>query len=111
MGDVRFLRLNGDWALAYDRLQWIVQRRRGKPGRAQWRPVSFVATNRRVLLRILRENGVEPTPEAQAALETLPETFRGFLTLFLEVPVPEQKSVPERDLALTGSLVTYPSCS
>ena len=104
MADVQFLMLNGRWALAFDRLQWIVQHRRGKPGREQWRPVSFVATDRRVLQRVLCENGVELTPETQAALESLPGTFRGFLTVFHEGPMPPQKGVPERDVALTGNL-------
>ena len=102
MADIQFLRLNGHWALACDRLQWVVQHRRGKPGREQWRPVSFVATDRRVLLRVLRENGVEFTPEARTALESLPDTFRGFLAVFHEGPLAEQTGVPERDDALPG---------
>ncbi len=79
----------GRWRLAYDRLQWVVQRRVGTPHRrgsdsaamrsTGWRAVSFIAGEKRVLPRVLREHGVVLTPEAQARLDALPEKFRDFL--------------------------------
>jgi len=50
----RQFRVAGDWALATDGLQWIVQRRRQKAGRAAWQPVSFVCSTGDVLRRCLR---------------------------------------------------------
>ena len=79
----------GRWRLAYDSLQWIIQRRIGTPCRRDsdsaamrstgWRAVSFVAGEKRVLPRVLGEHGVVRTPEAQARLDALPERFADFL--------------------------------
>lgn len=69
--DRQFLRLNDRWALAYDDLQWIVQRRAGR----EWKAWSFIATEKRILERVLREDGVKPTPEAERALRCLPDSF------------------------------------
>ena len=77
------------WRLAYDPLQWVVQRRVGTPCRrgsdsaamrsTGWRAVSFIAGEKRVLPRVLREKGVVLTAEAQARIDALPEKFRDFL--------------------------------
>ncbi len=72
IGDVPFLQLSDNWRLASDLLQWVVQRRRGKT----WAGVSFVATRRDILFRVLRELEAEVSPDAQAALDDLPQTFR-----------------------------------
>ncbi len=79
----------GRWRLAHDRQQWVLQRRTKKPrvrhieGRAVadsgWRGVAFIGSEKRILHRVLREKGVVLTAEAQACLETLPETFRDFI--------------------------------
>ena len=58
MSDRQFLRLSERWALAYDKNQWIVQRRHGQ----RWRNVSFVASEKRVLVRVIKEKGVKPHP-------------------------------------------------
>ena len=42
----------------------------------RWNAVSFVATRRDILFRVLRELGAEINPDAQAALDDLPQTFR-----------------------------------
>ncbi len=84
MADVQFLRLNDKWALAYDSRQWVVQRRSGVrksgdyAGEEFWRALSFIGTSKAVLLRVLREKGIEPTAVAQRALDALPDTFREF---------------------------------
>ncbi len=75
------------WRLAYDRNQWIVQRRDGPPRASEapagrnsgYRAVSFVGNSKRVLRRVLGENDVVLTPEAQAQLDALPEQFLDFV--------------------------------
>jgi hypothetical protein len=69
--DRQFLLLNDRWALAYDQLQWIIQRRAG----TEWRSVSFIATKKRILYRVLDEKGIKPTPEAERVLRCLPDSF------------------------------------
>ncbi len=76
----------GRWRLAYDRQQWVLQRRRRAPGRSEragiadsgWRGVSFVGSTKTTLVRVLGEKGVVLTPEAQARLDVLPEQFLNF---------------------------------
>ena len=77
----------GRWRLAYDRQQWIIQRRKGPPspcgvvpGRdSGWMAVSFVGGKKTTLARLFREKGISPTPEAQARLDALPEQFLDFV--------------------------------
>ena len=76
------------WRLAYDKQQWIVQRRKGSSRSANrsgivesgWRAVSFVGGTKTTLRRVLREAGVVLTPEAQARLDALPSDFLDFVT-------------------------------
>ncbi len=52
--DIHFLRLSKNWALAYDKHQWIIQRRHGadkRTGQYQWEAVSFIASTRDHLLK------------------------------------------------------------
>ncbi len=75
------------WRLAYDRNQWIVQRRDGPPRASEapagrnsgFRAVSFVGSSKSVLRRVLGAAGVVLTPEAQAQLDALPEQFLDFV--------------------------------
>lgn len=101
----------GRWRLAYDRQQWVVQRRAGKPcprgsdsaamRRTGWRAVSFIGSNKRVLERVLGEKGVVLTAEAQARLDALPECFMDFIAAPDEiVPQEPAKGGRHRDLAL-----------
>ena len=55
-------------------------------GQEIWRGKSFIANKKGVLLRVLREKGIEPTPEAQKALDALPDTFREFCVAITERP-------------------------
>jgi len=57
MADIPFLQLSDNWRLAYDPLQWVIQKREGK----QWRSEQFIASTREVLMRCLREMEVEVT--------------------------------------------------
>ncbi len=77
----------GRWRLAYDRQQWVIQRRKGPPrlsnvvpGRdSGWMAVSFVGGKKATLHRLFREKGVSLTPEAQSRLDALPEQFMYFV--------------------------------
>ena len=80
----------GRWRLAYDRQQWVIQRRRRAPRHCEragiadsgWRGVAFIGSTKATLRRVLGEKGVVLTPEAQARLDALPERFMDFV----EVP-------------------------
>ena len=79
----------GRWRLAYDRQQWIIQRRKGParpsdvvPGRdSGWMAVSFVGGRKATLARLFGEKGISLTPEAQARLDALPEQFMDFIAV------------------------------
>ena len=58
VADTRFLRLSERWALGTDGIQWIVQRarrNRNKVGGLDWRAVAFVASDKGLVERVLRE--------------------------------------------------------
>ena len=79
---------DGRWRLAYDRQQWAIQRRKGKPcpGRSDgsagatsgWNAVSFVGGKKATLDRLYRERDISLTAEAQARFDALPEQFLEF---------------------------------
>ena len=69
----RVFAVAGDWAVASDGLQWILQRRR-MGSQQGWRPVSFVRSSRDILARCMREKGVD-VDTARLLLSGLPDTF------------------------------------
>ncbi len=81
----------GRWRLAYDRNQWVIQRRTKKPRTSHteggsiadsgWRGVSFVGGKKATLARLFREKGISLTPEATARLDALPERFLDFIAV------------------------------
>ncbi len=81
----------GRWRLAYDRNQWVIQRRTQKArvrlleGHAiadsGWRGVSFVGGKKTTLARLFREKGIVLTREAQARFDALPEQFLDFVAV------------------------------
>ncbi len=84
MGDKPLFNLDADgrWRLAYDKNQWVLQRRVGSPDRntsgireSGWRAVSFVGGKKATLVRLFREKGIILTAEAQASFDALPERF------------------------------------
>ena len=76
MPDRTVLRLNDNWSIASDGLQWILQRHnRSRSGRESWSGKWFVRSTKANLLRGLQWHGVRPTPEALAALDDLPDTY------------------------------------
>jgi hypothetical protein len=73
MPDRQFV-VSGKWALAADRLQWMVQRQYLNKGQPAWQSISFVASTKDVLARCLREKGCPPA-DAERLLAGLPATF------------------------------------
>lgn len=85
MGDRILFHVCPGWALGADSLQWILFKddKRGPQAekrhrRAPWKALAFIASTKTVLLRVLSENGVEPTPEGWAALNAMPDSFRAW---------------------------------
>ena len=60
----------GDWALASDGIQWILQRRYD----SAWRNLSFVRSTKDILARCMREKGVGVF-DARFLLDPLPDSF------------------------------------
>ena len=89
MADKPLFHLDADarWRLAYDPLQWVLQRRKTLPcpsevgsiAESRWRAVSFVGSTKATLARVLGEKGVVLTLKAQARLDALPDSFRTFI--------------------------------
>jgi len=77
----------GRWRLAYDRQQWIIQRRVGaaRPSdsgavlKSGWQAVSFVGGKKPTLHLLFREKGIDLTNEAQTRFDALPEQFMDFV--------------------------------
>ena len=63
------------WALGADHCQWIVLRRRNNRTQTGWKPVSFIASNKTTLRRVLREKGIRLDAKAERQLDALDETF------------------------------------
>ena len=76
MNDRHLFDLAPGWALGCDECQWMVMKGRQKNGAQNWRPVSFIASNKLVLARVIGELGITPTPAAQKSLDQLPERSR-----------------------------------
>jgi hypothetical protein len=68
------MRINDDWQLSADGMQWILQRRRSRH-RGGWHGVSFVSSTKDILARCMREKGVPPE-DAKRVLDSLPDTFK-----------------------------------
>jgi hypothetical protein len=75
-----FLHLDEFTALSADAHQWMVMRRGHKGDRyGKWVPKSFVATHKRVLVRVLEDKGIDiqKLDEAtQRAFKSIPDTFQ-----------------------------------
>ena len=79
MSDRIFLNLKPGWALGYDKLQWMLMKRRNSRTQTGWKPVSFIACFKHILIRVLREKDITPTPKAQWYIDAMPDTFREWL--------------------------------
>ncbi len=69
-----FLDAERRYRLAYDRRQWIIQRRRGK----DWDGIWFIGDTKANLEHGLHRFEIELTCDARAQLARLPETFPRF---------------------------------
>lgn len=72
------IHLNSDWALDADSLQWILQRRRVSNNQEVWQAISFVASTKTVLTRVIQQHGIVLDNKGKESLENLPETFQEF---------------------------------
>ncbi|MCH7775741.1 MAG: hypothetical protein IH878_04255 [Gemmatimonadetes bacterium] len=82
MADKQFLRLSERWALAYDSLQWIIQRRGSfdkRQGARRWEPLSFISSNQDILILTLREKGAVIDPDKMEEVLALPYTFKEWI--------------------------------
>ena len=70
----RQFRIAGEWALASDGVQWMLQRKKGD----SWRPIKYIRSTKAHLADRMREKGVPPKAAAQL-LKGLPETFDAWL--------------------------------
>ena len=77
--------LSEKWAFGFDELQWIVYHWKGDA--KGWRPTFFVRSNKRVLMRNIKERRVAVTPDAKEALGHLPFTFKEWLKQYEAVKV------------------------
>ena len=99
MADKQFLRLSERWALGYDSLQWIIQRRgsvRKQTGECRWTGESFISSNRDILVLTLREKGIVPDLGKMEEVLALPYTFKEwYAQRQAEETVSEQKQLSD----------------
>ncbi len=100
MTDRVFLYLASRWALGYDNLQWILLKAE-KPAQGadlrhpsvRWRGVSFIASEKRTLVRVLREMGAQLTSHAKEVINAMPKTFREWYWLHQARPTEIERTV------------------
>ena len=80
MADKQFARINDKFALAYDRMQWVLQRHSFRKCMDDWKAVAFVRSNKFHLFSVMIREGV-PKDDALNACMKLPETFTEFLAI------------------------------
>jgi hypothetical protein len=66
-------RVSGDWALASDNVQWVIQRKQG----SGWQAIKFIRSTKEHLAHRLK--GLAPAADAERLLEGLPDTFEEWL--------------------------------
>jgi hypothetical protein len=71
----RQFRVSGDWALASDGMQWMIQRRKGDGD--VWVSIKFIHSTKEWLAYRLRQ--LAPSADADRLLEGLPDTFDEWL--------------------------------
>jgi hypothetical protein len=67
--------LSRDWAIAADKNQWIIQRRRKRVDEHYWQPIAYVGSTKAVLLRVLREKKAVVDINGRFDLDKLPAHF------------------------------------
>ena len=103
MKTTELVRLNDKWRIVDDPLQWILERRRGVPGKKStgWVGNAYCMT-RRALLRNIRERAGEVDPAAVAYIEPWPERHElGAVEPMAETaPTPSRTRVPSATLII-----------
>ena len=102
MSERNLISLAPGWALGSDRLQWILYGI-GPSGRPY--PVYFIATHKRTIERLIREEGIDLTPEGRKVIrhtgmdkdQTGGLTFGGSKRAVLRLPLCR---VPDRQIPL-----------
>jgi hypothetical protein len=87
-------RVAGDWALASDGVQWVLQRRHGK----QWHAIKFIRSTKDHLALRMQEKGVPPD-DAARLLDGLPDTFDEWLAAERGLPEPYHDDLEGSDAA------------
>ena len=70
----RQFRVSGDWALASDGVQWMLQRRQG----ARWQAIKFIRSTKSHLAARIKEKDVPPK-DMHRLLDELPDSFDAWL--------------------------------
>ena len=86
-GTLAFVRqqihISPDTAITWDANQWIVNKNIHTDEMSgmsiRLKPFAYVATEKRILLRILLENDITPDAEGQANLNSIPEDSQTFI--------------------------------
>ncbi len=73
MSERNLISLAPGWALGADNRQWILYQ--VGADRRVW-PIHFIATHKRIVERLIREEGIDLTPEGRAAIDALPDHFK-----------------------------------
>lgn len=87
------IRINGGWAVGFDRLQFIIYRLNSAKSEA-WAG-RFFPSGRPTIERFIRENKLDVLPEAREQLEKLPEKFSTFIQAVNASDAPEIDVEPE----------------
>lgn len=93
-------------ALGADNGQWIVYRRRKRRDHSYWNPISFIASSKAILTRVLREKGIQLTSEAQDFIDSMPGSFREWQNTSVDRAELTSK-LGEKKQALQGTNVEY----
>ena len=78
MSDGILIELAPGWALGFDQQQWILYRVYFKRDTERLLPVSFIASTKAILLRVINETEINLTPEASEYIDAMPDTFRAW---------------------------------
>jgi hypothetical protein len=80
------IHLSPGWRLSHDPNQWILQRSKNSPHKAEktgaavrWVNVAYIATQKRILQRCIAENGCQPDTAGTTNLAALPDDFPTFI--------------------------------
>lgn len=70
------------WALGADSMQWIIYKINTSKGKEVFQGRSFISGDRGLFQRCFREDGVNLSTEAEAAIAKLPFTFKEFAEIY-----------------------------